>query len=163
MNQSEESSNMIINAHTTSCQLHQRSITSAVHYNRIYSIEFCVWAPIVMQLWWCTAQSAYSPRSGHWTLDTAARKTTNLSWRFPRLTSLASLWGDSIFLRDWCRDSAHCKGSHIPGPPQLSGNVRCLHEKCAAMTSAASAVELETKVHTKVRNHGEGPYRLKAL
>ena len=87
INQSEESSNMIINAHTTSCQSHQQSITSAVHYNRINSIEFCVWAPIVMQLWWCTAQSAYSPRSGHWTLDTAARKTTNLSWRFPRLTS----------------------------------------------------------------------------
>ena len=32
---------MIINAHTTSCQLHQRSITSAVHYNRIYSTFYC--------------------------------------------------------------------------------------------------------------------------
>ena len=37
INQSSRSSKITINAHTTSCWLHQRSITSAVHYNRIYS------------------------------------------------------------------------------------------------------------------------------
>ena len=36
INQSEESSKININAHTTSCQL---PITSAAHYNRIYSNE----------------------------------------------------------------------------------------------------------------------------
>ena len=38
MNQSEESSKINKYALTTSGQLDQRSITSAVHYNRIYSI-----------------------------------------------------------------------------------------------------------------------------
>ena len=38
INQSKESSKNTINAHTTSGRLHQRSITSSVHYNRIYSI-----------------------------------------------------------------------------------------------------------------------------
>ena len=37
INQSEESSKITINAHTTSCPLHQLPITSAAHYNRIYS------------------------------------------------------------------------------------------------------------------------------
>ena len=37
VNQSEESSKITINAHTISRQSHKRSITSAVHYNRIYS------------------------------------------------------------------------------------------------------------------------------
>ena len=38
VNQSEESSKITINAHTISRQSHkQRSITSAAHYNRIYS------------------------------------------------------------------------------------------------------------------------------
>ena len=38
INQNEESSKITINAHTISCQSHkQRSITSAAHYNRIYS------------------------------------------------------------------------------------------------------------------------------
>ena len=40
INQSEESGKITINAHATSSQLHKRSITSAVHYNRIYSIFF---------------------------------------------------------------------------------------------------------------------------
>ena len=75
--------------------------------------------------------------SGHWSLDTAARKTTNLSWRFPRLTSpRLALRRLNISPR---LVSAHCKGSHIPGPPQLSGTVSCLHEKCAAMTSSSQA------------------------
>ena len=41
--QSEESSKIIINAQpSTSGQLHQRSIISAVHYNRIYSTKNAV-------------------------------------------------------------------------------------------------------------------------
>ena len=37
INQSEESSKINVNAHTTSCPLHQMPITSAAHYNHIYS------------------------------------------------------------------------------------------------------------------------------
>ena len=37
INQSARSSKITINAHTTIGQLDQRSITSAAHYNRIYS------------------------------------------------------------------------------------------------------------------------------
>ena len=38
MNQS--SSKITVDAHSTSCQLHQQSITSAANYNRIYSIIY---------------------------------------------------------------------------------------------------------------------------
>ena len=42
INQSEESSKITINAHTTSCPLRQLPITSAAHYNRIYSTQVVI-------------------------------------------------------------------------------------------------------------------------